>query len=185
MQFLDSSLFDILHLSGKRESVISEAVIPLMRFITHLGDGVFLAAISVCIFALLLLKKLYKTGAYWTATVTFSFLLSAGLKNLIGRDRPDHVYHLIEASSPALPSGHALKSTVVYVGIYILIRRLFALSPTQKTCLKLFFFLPFAIGMSRIFLGVHWPSDVIAGWVIGGVISLSFYRCNVPVQDTP
>ena len=182
MGSFDSFIFDMLRLSGRRESDMSEVVIGLMRFITHLGDAVFLVAISICTLAFLLLKKLYKTGIFWTASIAFSFIFCAGLKNLIGRDRPDDLYHLIEASSPALPSGHALKSTVVYVGIYILIMRLFALSPTQKTWMKLFFFLPFAIGMSRIFLGVHWPSDVIAGWALGAMISWIFFKYSAPTK---
>lgn len=176
MSSLDSKLFELLHLSKNSESAISEVAIWLMRFITHLGDGIFLVAISICTLAFLLFVKHYKIGAYWTATIVFSFLFSAGLKILIGRDRPDDTYHLIEASSPALPSGHALKSTVVYVGIYILILRLFAVSPSKIKWMKLTFILPFAIGMSRIFLGVHWPSDVLAGWFLGAVISWLFYN---------
>ena len=175
MDSLDYIIFDILHLSGRDESALLEPVIGLMRFITHLGDGIFLIAISVCVLALLLFKKMYKTSIYWTTSIAFSFIFCASLKNLIGRNRPDNVYHLIEVSSPAMPSGHALKSTVVYIGIYILILRLLSLSAIQKKWMKLFFLLPFFIGMSRIFLGVHWPSDVIMGWLFGAVISGIFY----------
>ena len=153
-----------------------------MRFITHLGDAIFLVIISTCTLAFLLFKKHYKTSIYWTISIVFSFIFCASLKSLIGRQRPDDIYHLIEASSPALPSGHALKSTVVYIGIYILMLRLFALSPTQQKWMKLFFLFPFFIGMSRIFLGVHWPSDVIIGWLFGAFILWIFYKYSAPTK---
>ena len=174
MGTLDSYLFDLLHLSSESGTVLSDSLIGVPRFITHLGDGVLLAAVSLCALGVLLFRKHYRTGFYWTLTIVFSFLFSAGLKKLIGRQRPDNVYHLIEASSPAMPSGHALKSTVVYVGIYFLILRFGPLTKSQKHWAKLILILPVLIGLSRVFLGVHWPSDVVVGWTLGIVISCMF-----------
>ncbi len=153
---------------------MSDVTIDVMRFITHLGDAVFLAVISICFLGVLIFKKHYKVGFYWTVTIAFSHILCAWLKVLIGKDRPDDVYHLIQTSSAAFPSGHALKSTVVYIGIYILVLRLFSLSSAHKNGMKLLIVLPFAIGISRILLGVHWPSDILAGWFIGFAMTFMF-----------
>ena len=131
MKSPDSYIFDKLLLSGETETSASQFAIGLMRFITHLGDGLFLVAVSICFLTALIFRRLYKVSILWTLTIAFSFVFSASLKSLIGRNRPDEIYHLIEVSSPALPSGHALKSTVVYIGIYILISRFFTFPSSQ------------------------------------------------------
>ena len=174
MGTLDSYLFDLLHFSNESGSVFSYKLMGFTRFITHLGDGVLLAVLSFSVLCVLLFKKHYRTSLYWTLSIVFSFLFSAGLKKLIGRQRPDDVYHLIESSSPAMPSGHALKSTVVYVGIYFLILRFGSLTKSQKHWAKLILILPLLIGFSRVLLGVHWPSDVVVGWMLGIAISCLF-----------
>ena len=179
MGTLDSYLFDLLHFSSESGSVLFDKLIEFTRFITHLGDGVLLAALSLSVLGVLLFQKDYRTSFYWTVTIVFSFLFSAGLKKLIGRERPD-VYHLIEASSPALPSGHALKSTVVYVGLYFLILRFGLLTRPQKHWAKLILILPVLIGLSRVLLGVHWPSDIITGWGLGAIISWIFSKYSAP-----
>lgn len=176
MESLDSHLFDIFHLSDWPKTAMTDVIITLMRFITHLGDGDFLIVLSVLALGMLIIRKLYLTGVLWTLYIAFSFLLSANLKTLISRERPADIYHLIETSSPAMPSGHALKSTIVYVGIYLLALRLFLLSQSQRRLMKLMFIFPFIIGLSRLFLGVHWPSDIMIGWVLGAGIAWIFSR---------
>lgn len=176
MRSLDSYIYDMLRLSNEGDSATYEIVIDLMRFITHLGDLILLVFISIITLVALIRQKFYKIGLFWTVTVLFSFLFSAGLKKLIGRERPDDIYHLVEATSAAMPSGHALKSTVVYFGLYLLLMRVFRFSKAGKIWTKLLCLMPFLIGSSRIFLGVHWPSDVLAGWCLGALISLVFYR---------
>lgn len=176
MSSYDTTLFEILQLSGKTDSNLNDLIINIFRFITHLGDGVFLVALSLIALGWLIKKKQYLVGLHWTVYVVFSYLFSAGAKQIIGRERPDEIYHLIEASSPALPSGHALKSTIVYAGIYLLLKQYLTLSASQQKALRLILLLPIAIGLSRIFLGVHWPSDVILGWLFGGVIFIIFAK---------
>lgn len=178
MASFDSYIFEFLRLSKFDADNAPEIFIKLTRFITHLGDGDFLAVLSVTTLFTLCLQKRWQTSIFFTLIVTLSFLVSAGLKKLIGRSRPAEVFHLIEVSSPAFPSGHAFKSTVVYLSIYSLIANSKSLSSRQKARLRLLLFLPIAIGLSRIMLGVHWPTDVVFGWLLGLFVFFIFHHLN-------
>lgn len=188
MSSFDTTLFEILQLSGNTNSTLNDLIINIFRFITHLGDGVVLAALSLITLGWLKKKKQYLVGLFWTVYVVFSYLFSAGAKQIIGRERPDEIYHLIEVSSPGLPSGHALKSTIVYAGIYLLLKQYLILSASQQKALRVILALPIAIGLSRVLLGAHWPSDVILGWLLGGLISIGFAKlieCRPITFQTP
>ena len=94
-------------------------------------------------------------------------LLSSGLKLYFARARPDLVPHLVEVQSASFPSGHAMKSTVVYLVLAMLIRRNLMTSGSRAYLLATAIGVSVLVGVSRIYLGVHWPSDVIAGWMFG------------------
>ncbi|MFD7847615.1 phosphatase PAP2 family protein [Nocardia sp. NPDC059764] len=109
---------------------------------------------------------------YWDRAVLVAVTSTgAGLivffgKLLIGRDRPPVVDHLVTETNHSYPSGHALGSTVV-IGILVVVA-LPWLRPVARlvlTALAALFVL--AVGLSRLYLGVHWPTDVLAGWLIG------------------
>ena len=89
------------------------------------------------------------------------------LKALINRPRPDVVPALSHATDASFPSGHAMLSAVVYLVLGAMLARL-----VQRRRLKLFFLmlaivLTFLIGLSRVYLGVHYPTDILAGWAAG------------------
>lgn len=158
-----------------KENETPQVIIDLFIFITHLGDGVFLIGVALCSLAALLFKKVYDISALWAFTVTSSFLLSGSLKHLLGKPRPDEIYHLIHVASPAFPSGHALRSTVVYVAGAIVLFSVFKIRQGRNFILLGSFLLPFSIGLSRLLLGVHWFGDVLAGWLIGFTVCAAFY----------
>lgn len=93
--------------------------------------------------------------------------LSASFKSLFGRVRPDIVPHLVEVSTLSFPSGHAMLSASIYLSLGAIIAQN---APDRRS--KIFIIstalvLTGLIGLSRIYLGVHYPSDVIAGWMAG------------------
>jgi undecaprenyl-diphosphatase len=139
--------------------------------LTWLGDTIPRIVVAVfTIFGLLLLRRWH--NALFIAGVLISGIaLSTTLKNWVARPRPQLVTHFDHFSSMSFPSGHALNSTLFYLTIALVLVPL--LPQHQARCKILRWNLyAFAIvaslatGISRVALGVHWPSDVLAGWVI-------------------
>lgn len=140
--------------------------------VTALGGVAVLTLFILCIGLYLLLEgKIHAMWLVWGTTVTGT-LLSVVLKQLFDRPRPDVVPHLTHAQSASFPSGHSLMSAVVYLTLGALVAR-FVLRRRVKVyvfCVALF--LTGIIGMSRVYLGVHYPTDVLAGWTAGLVWAL-------------
>jgi undecaprenyl-diphosphatase len=94
------------------------------------------------------------------------------LKHLYGRPRPDLVPHGVYVYSASFPSGHSMLSATVYLTLAALIA---SLEPRRGAKILVFVtavLVMVAVGVSRIYLGVHWPSDVLAGWCAGAGLAL-------------
>ena len=109
-------------------------------------------------------------------------LLNHGLKAAFARARPDLVDHLVEVVSPSFPSGHALMSAAVYLTLAGLLGRRGVDAPVRRSLFWLAVALVLLIGISRVYLGVHWPSDVLGGWVLG---ALWAWGCVRLAKHTP
>ncbi|MEO7773549.1 MAG: phosphatase PAP2 family protein [Steroidobacteraceae bacterium] len=134
---------------------------------TSLGGHAVLATLVVLVALFLLLTGKRAASLLLLGSSVGAALLSAATKSIIARPRPDVIAHLVETSTASFPSGHALLSASIYLTLGVML----ASVHSQRT-LKLYFMitavlLTLLIGMSRIFLGVHWPSDVLAGWCLG------------------
>lgn len=101
--------------------------------------------------------------------------LSQGLKLLFGRDRPDAALHLVDAINASFPSGHAMLSAVVYLTLGALTARFAKTRRVKVFALAGAAVVALLVGMSRVYLGVHWPSDVLAGWSLGGAWALAWW----------
>jgi undecaprenyl-diphosphatase len=146
-------------------------LVEVGRDITALGSSVVLALVTTAVLGFLLLQRKY--GAMWFVVITTvsGGLLSHVLKELFARERPSPV-PFIWVSSPSFPSGHAMLSAVVYLALGILLARI-----EPRPLLKVYFLgvmmaLTFMVGLSRVYLGVHYPTDVLAGWTVGLVWGL-------------
>lgn len=141
--------------------------------ITRLADFLTQVGVTVFIVAFLLLLKKWRTGLWYGFTVLIgSYFLNGGIKELYKRVRPDQIDHLIEQGGYAFPSGHAMGSMIVYGGLLFLIIRYLHVQRKPLAWLQwllVFFFgiMILFIGLSRIYLGVHYPSDVIGGFSLG------------------
>jgi undecaprenyl-diphosphatase len=136
--------------------------------ITHLGGTVALGLATAIVAGLLAFERRYRPALLVLVAVLGGTALSWGLKRLLDRPRPDLVPHLVEAISPSFPSGHAMLSTVVYLTLGLLLARFeFARAATRQYVVACAVLLVLMIGASRVYLGVHWPSDVLAGWCLG------------------
>jgi undecaprenyl-diphosphatase len=131
-----------------------------------------LTLVTLLATVMLLIHRRRRQAMVFAGCVLMAQVLSAGLKGWIDRPRPTLVGHLDLVYSSSFPSGHALMTPVVYLtlaGILAAGER----RRTEKTLLLgVAVLLTVAVGISRVYLGVHWPSDILAGWILGGAIAL-------------
>ena len=147
--------------------------LALWRFITALGSFRVLIPVAAAA-SLLFLKKRRPEAAMWLSLgLLASFTTSQILKWLIARDRPP-VDFLTTAAGFSFPSEHSAGSIFVYYYLWIILassrparnRDTFN-TILRRSCSALLAVLPGLVGYSRIYLGVHWPSDVLGGWAVG------------------
>ena len=101
------------------------------------------------------------------ATAVSGELLNQVLKHAFNRPRPSVVPHLRAVFSTSFPSGHAMESAIVYLTLGAMLMRVAERRVTKLYILGIAMLLTFLVGVSRVFLGVHYPTDVIGGWIIG------------------
>lgn len=138
-----------------------------MLDITALGGVAVLTALTIVVAGYLVVARKARTSLIVIAAVSSGAILSTLLKSLFDRPRPDLVAHLVDVSSTSFPSGHAMNSAVVYLTLGALLARAHLERTTRIYVLSVAIALTLAVGSSRVYLGVHWPSDVIAGWIVG------------------
>ncbi len=138
-----------------------------MRDITALGSGTVLTLIVTAVIVYLLLIRRPATALFIVVAVAGGQVLSSLLKAGIDRPRPELVSHLVNETSLSFPSGHAMLSAVTYLTLGALAARFLADRTTKIYVLALAVLTTLLVGISRIYLGVHWPSDVLAGWCAG------------------
>ena len=138
-----------------------------MRDITGLGSTIVLVMVTaVTIFYLLLIGR-WRTALLVLVTVGGGQILSSLLKLGIDRPRPDLVSHLVDVQTLSFPSGHAMMSAVTYLTLGSMLAGIVPGRATRIYVLGVAVLITLMVGVSRIYLGVHWPSDVLAGWCAG------------------
>lgn len=157
----------------------SSMLTMIMKFFTFIGDMV-----SIVVISLLILITLYKVLKHRSELILFLSVMAganflfASLKLLFHRERPD-LHRLIEVSNYSFPSGHATNAFALYGILTFLIWRHIPSRLWRTILIILSGIMILAIGMSRIYLGVHYPSDVIAGYFISAfwlTFAIWFYQ---------
>ncbi len=169
---LDTAVLMALRTPGDPADPIGPAWFEeVVRDVTSLGSFSILGIIVVVVFAYLLLAGKHRTGWFMVFAVVGGTVISTVLKALFDRPRPDltGVPHVFTAS---FPSGHATVSAVVFLTIGAMLAEA---SPERR--LNIFYVavaitLTVLVGVSRIYLGVHYPTDVLAGWSLGAAWAL-------------
>jgi undecaprenyl-diphosphatase len=135
--------------------------------ITALGGPVVLGLTVLAVSGYLLLHGLYRTGLFVFTASVGGWVLNWALKSAFDRPRPDIVPHLREVMTSSFPSGHALTSAAVYMTLGVLVMRIARTRTASSFALAVAVLVTVLVGASRVFLGVHYPSDVLAGWLVG------------------
>lgn len=143
--------------------------------ITALGGGTVLTlVVALTVGFLLACRHVLTAVLVLGGTISGSLAISLG-KQLIGRDRPGLVDHLVEVASASFPSGHAGNSAIVYLTIALAVMQIVPRRMARWFLFGATIALVLMIGASRVYLGVHWPSDVLAGWSAGALWALSWW----------
>jgi undecaprenyl-diphosphatase len=135
--------------------------------LTALGSPTVLGLTVLAVTGYLCLHGLYRHGMFIFVASVGGWVLNGLLKAVFARSRPDIVPHLREVMSSSFPSGHALTSAAVYLTLGALLMRIAEGRLAKYYCIAIAMLLTFLVGSSRVFLGVHYPTDVVAGWLIG------------------
>jgi undecaprenyl-diphosphatase len=137
------------------------------RDITGLGGYAVLTLVTLATLAYLLLARKERAALLVIVAVVGGMMLSSALKMGFDRPRPDLVPYLTRVHTASFPSGHAMLSAVVYLTLGALLARIHPRRRIKGFFLGFAVTLTLLVGTSRVYLGVHWPSDVLAGWCVG------------------
>ena len=135
--------------------------------LTALGGPTVLTLVVLAVIGFLLLQARYRSALVIALAAATGELLNAAMKSLFVRPRPDVVPHLRVVYETSFPSGHAMNSAIIYLTLGAMLMRLTDRRLTKVYCLTLALVATFLVGVSRVYLGVHYPTDVLAGWTIG------------------
>jgi undecaprenyl-diphosphatase len=144
----------------------------LARDVTALGSTGILALVTLASAGFLVLQRKSHLALYVLAAVASGALLSTLLKLGFDRPRPDLVPHGQEVYTSSFPSGHSMLSAVAYLTLGALLAGAQADVRLRAYLLGLAMLLAILVGVSRVYLGVHWPTDVLAGWTVGAAWAL-------------
>ncbi len=139
----------------------------VVRDITALGSGAVLAIVVLIVTLYLILLKKYNAVLLVLGATIGGTILVTVIKLIVGRARPNVVPALMTETSLSFPSGHSAMSAVVYLSLAALLARMEFSYKIKIYIMTIALLLTFMIGLTRIFLGVHYPTDVLGGWAIG------------------
>ncbi len=151
----------------------SRSLQEAMRDVTALGGVTVMTLVTLVGVAAFLMHRRYRHAAILAGTVLLADVSSQVLKTLYSRPRPELVPHGSYVYSASFPSGHSTMSAATFLTLAMLIASLEPNRGTKILVYVLAMVLVLAIGLSRVYLGVHWPSDVLAGWCLGAAWALA------------
>lgn len=134
--------------------------------VTALGGPTILGLMLAAVVGFLLLQTRYHTALFVAATTASGEILSYILKHTFNRARPSVVPNL-RIMSPSFPSGHAMESAIVYLTLGAVLMRVAETRLTKVYLMGVAMLLTTLVGISRVYLGVHYPTDVVGGWIVG------------------
>jgi undecaprenyl-diphosphatase len=142
-------------------------LVESVRDLTSLGGVLLRNVIAIGAVTALLFLRLRREAMLLALTVAGAWVVEGAIKGLVGRPRPEIVPHLTDAGGASFPSGHAFNSAVVYIAIALAFASLSARESVRLTIIGSAIVLSLLVAWTRVWLGVHFPSDVVAGWLGG------------------
>jgi undecaprenyl-diphosphatase len=182
---LDEGLLRALRVPGDLATPIG-----LMWFQEMVRDVSALGSTFVLTFAVLVVAGYLwiigapQKAAFLVVAVSLGALLNRLIKLAVDRPRPQIVEHVSYVSNESFPSGHAANSAIVYLVLGMLLARVETSYAAKAFVFCVCLLLTLIIGLSRVYLGVHWPSDVVAGWLVGAAWALLCWYVLLQMQPS-
>ncbi len=142
--------------------------------ITALGSAPVLGLIVVLTASFLISEGKRRAAGFLAVSVAGGAALSLALKDFIARPRPTIVTHIVDVTTMSFPSGHAMLSAVTFLTLGALVARQIENGRTRVVVMASAILVTMLVGLSRVYLGVHYPTDVVGGWCAGGAWAAVF-----------
>jgi membrane-associated phospholipid phosphatase len=151
----------------------TEFLTELARLTTWLGSGWVVTVLAAVVVVFLAATHKWALAGFLVAATAGTAFLVQVVKELVGRHRPPLVERLVDAGGAAFPSGHAAQAIACFGALAFVAWRLRTRRPVLGGGLTVVAVIVFGVGWSRVYLGVHWPSDVLGGWLLGATALLA------------
>jgi undecaprenyl-diphosphatase len=173
-QSLDESVLHWLHPGPNLAEPIGPAWLDhAMTDLTSLGSVAVLAVVAISVLGYLLFEKRWVQSALLVVSLAGGLVLSETMKMVFERSRPPEAYHAMGTLNASFPSGHALLATVAYLTLGAMLAQAMKKRRLKAYVIGWAVVLAMTVGVSRIYLGVHWTSDVLAGWSLGAAWAMA------------
>ncbi len=174
----DTASFDeSLLLAMRSPDDLSDPIGPtwveeMARDVTGLGGVGLLTFLTFAATGFLLLQGKRRVALYLLLAITSGVAMSSALKAGFDRPRPELVPHGTHVYTSSFPSGHSMMATLVFLTVGAVVAGSQPSNSLKAYLMLLALVLALSVGVSRIYLGVHWPSDVLGGWAMGAAWAL-------------
>ncbi|MDF1739125.1 MAG: phosphatase PAP2 family protein [Verrucomicrobiales bacterium] len=139
------------------------------RDLTALGGVTILTLLIVAVSSYLVLTRRLRTAILVVVATGSGIVVSSLLKIGFDRPRPDLVAHHSHVATSSFPSGHSMMAAICYLTLAALLASVEKSRRVKLFLLSTAVFLTMLVGLSRVYMGVHWPTDVVAGWLMGAI----------------
>ncbi len=154
----------------------------MARDLTALGGFTVLTGVTIIATGVALFSGKPRLGVAGILSVVAGGILMGVLKQGFNRPRPDLVEHATLVSNPSFPSGHSTMAALVWLTLGIVIARTQPRHRLRVFVIGISVCITLLVGISRVYLGVHWPTDVFAGWTLGGAWAILFWLVAMKVD---
>jgi len=150
--------------------------------ITSLGGISVLGLFATIAILFLIFQRKRLSALLLVLGLAGGVMLSEGLKSLFERERPPAAYQAVETINASFPSGHALLSAVFYLSLGVMLSRAFTQRRMKTYVMGVAILMTVLVGITRIYLGAHWASDVFAGWSVGAAWAMALWLMSHAIE---
>ena len=150
--------------------------------ITSLGGISVLGLFATIAVIFLVIQRKRLSALLLVVGLGVGVMLSEGLKSVFERERPPAAYQAVETINASFPSGHALLSAVFYLSLGVMLSRAFTQRRMKTYVMGVAILMTLLVGITRIYLGAHWASDVFAGWSVGAAWAMALWLVSHAIE---